>query len=395
MQNHSIGAKIRRLLLRIVMGAILLTGAAGFINMHALKRMAQETNQYLGEVSAANAETALEEVSKEQLIGVAEEKAAFIDEKFREVESCVKGLAALTTEIYAHPEKYPDRHVTEPVPGSSELAAQLLWSQHADRDAAQEELRKLANVQDLLVQYNANNTMISSCYVASVTGFMIQADYIAFSKYGQDSAVPLPYEAESRQWYQRAAASTDMDIIYTDIIEDIHEGGDGIVCAKAVRSQENGELLAVVGIGSYLDSIRRVVLNTEIGQTGYAFLMNEKGQIIASAKTEGDTAAYARAGLRFASSSRQAEEITRKMCAGKKGITTLKIDGRQVFLAYAPLEHTGWSFAVVMDIEEVLAPATESYRFILTSAKGLEKHRMRRSGGRFGYCSVFCLQQVL
>lgn len=371
-RKKKIGHKVNRLLLIMVSVTMLFSGGVSICSLYSMKGISTESSRKLGQTAAEDAEKALEELAVDNLQTTAVERAAYIEEKFAEVEAYVLGIAAQAQDIYEYPEKYPDREVGLPVQGSAELAAQLLWSEglqtgetvQSGIPVATEELRKLGNIQDLLVQYNAHNDMVSSTYIATESGWMIQADYIAFSKYEAENVLPLPYEAADRQWYRWAKEGIPGQIIYTDVIRDIHEGGDCIVCASPVYC--NGEVVAVAGAGSYLETVNNAVLNTTVGQAGYAFLVNEDGQVMVSGREEGETAAYAerRVDLRESDNAELAKAAAR-MTAGHTDSLKLTLDGREVCLAYAPLHRLGWSFVTVIDVEEIVAPAKESQDRIL------------------------------
>lgn len=383
--KRTIRYKITALMLSMVMTALILTGAVSIFSLYTMRTLSEENSTMLGQAAAEDAEAALEEMAGEQLLGIATEKAAYIEEKFNTVIACVNGIAQAAEAIYRNPRDYPDRAVPLPVKGSRKLAAQLLCSrrlaynaekwntagtkkgQHAEvqlKEEQLEELFKLGNLQDLLVQYNANNDMISSTYLATESGWMLQADYIAYSKYSGNSELPDFFEAQERQWYQRAVLADKGECVYSDVMEDIHEGGDCIVCARPVYL--NDEIVAVAGVGSYLHTVNEAVLDTTIGESGYAFLVNEKGQVMVSGADEGETAADAalNADLRESANTALAEAAQDMVCGGS-GLVKLRLDGREVWLAYAPLEGLGWSFATVMDMEEVIAPAKRSQQGIL------------------------------
>jgi sigma-B regulation protein RsbU (phosphoserine phosphatase) len=364
-KKSSIRRKITTLLLALVLAALFLTGAVSIWSLYSMKTVSEENSSKLGETAAEDAENALEEMAAEHLQDIAEEKALYIDGKFETVEGYVKGIAALASDIYANPDKYPDRQVDLPEKDSTELAAQLMWSEKLETNAKNtEEMLKIGNVQDLLVQYNAQNSMVSSTYLATATGWMIQADYIAYSKY-DESGSPLYYEAAERQWYQRAGTVLFGEVIYTDVMKDIHEGGDCIVCASPVYL--DGEVVAVAGVGSYLDTVQEAVLNTRIGENGYAFLVNEKGQVLVSGRTEGETAACAEqvVDLRNSDNTELAKAAV-SMTEREAGFCKITLDGRNVYIAYAPLERLGWSFVTVLDVAEVVAPAEESRSMIIS-----------------------------
>lgn len=377
--KKKIGKRINGLLLVMVLTAMLIIGAISMYSLYSMKRISTDNGTKLGETAADDAEAALKDLAVDNLQKITAEKAAAIEEKFITVETYLQGLTSQAQDIYEHPEKYPDREVDLPIPDSDILAAQLLWSEGVEIDLPPEsaalpvptqEVLKLGNLQDMLVQYNANNDMVSSTYIATESGWMIQADYIAYSKYNvtnadADLTRPLYYEVKDRQWYRRAREIESGQIVYADVIKDIHAGGDCIVCASPVYY--NDQLVAVAGIGSYLETVSDAVLSMDVGETGYAFLVNEKGQVVVSGKPDGETAAYVdqTVDLRKSNNTSLARAAD-SMVSGESESIELTIDGREVYLAYAPLKHLGWSLVTVIDEEQVIAPAKASQEIILT-----------------------------
>lgn len=369
-KKEQIGGKITKLLLSMVFLAMLLMGIVSTFSLYSMKGISTAASRELGKTAAEDAEEALEHMAGEQLQAIAVEKADYIEEKFAAVAAYLHGIAGQAEKIYAAPDSYPDRPVAPPKAGETSLAAQLLCSEKLQSPSEEEkkELLKLGNIQDMLLQYNANSEMVSSTYLATETGWMIQADYISYTKFQNGSQKPSFYEAHTRQWYQRAKQAAPGEMIYTDVIKDIHEGGDCIVCARPVYYK--GQIVAVAGVGSYLETVNEAVWNTAIGEKGYAFLLNEKGQVMVSLRKEGETAACAEEEVDLRKSQNKAlANMAKDMVAGKTGMGKLFLDGREVYLAYAPLKNLGWSFVTVMDVEEAVAPAKESQDMILQLTK--------------------------
>ncbi len=373
-KRKKIGRKVTELLLITVAITVVLIGGISIVSLSAMKKTSVESNIELGQTAAMDSSQALENMGTAQLQIIAVEKAAYIEEKFEAIEAYVLGIAELAEEVYAYPEKYPDREIALPKENSTELAVQLLASEKlmTPTKEQKQEINKLGNIQELLVQYNAHNHMVSATYLATKSGWMIQADYIAFSKYDRESHTIMPYEAEERQWYQKAQNAQQGEVVYTDIMKDVHNGGECIVCASPVYYK--GEVVAVAGVGSYLETVKNAVLNTTIGEGGYAFLVNEKGQIIVSPMSDGEVAANSdvNSDLRKGKN-RELAEVADEMVLGKKGITRITLDDVEVYMAYAPLEKLGWSFAAVISVDEVLEPANMSQQTILELTQNVAK----------------------
>lgn len=379
--KHTISFKIMAFLFGMVLIAAFLNGAVSISNLKGMKQLSINNSRSLGETAAKDSERALEDMAKEQLLTISREKAAYIDEKFHEVRSYVHGIAQTAKDIYENPDNYPDRRTPPPVEGSSALAAQLLYSQRLENASREQraEILKLGNLQDLLVQYNANNDMVSAAYISTCSGWVIQADYMAYSKFADENKTPVYLESEDRQWYQRALAAKEGQYVYSDVIEDVHGGGTCIVCAEPVYKGD--EIVAVAGIGSYLNTVNQAVLNTTVNGAGYAFLLNYNGQIMVSPMTEGETAASgASTDLRMSENAQLAETAV-SMAAGFNGVERITLDGREVYIAYAPLPTMGWSFATVMAVEDVISPALETQERILAMTEETAKQQDRAIGG--------------
>ena len=246
------------------------------------------------------ADRAKEEPEKnawEHMQDVAAEKAAFIEEKIQDIEEYVHSMAALAEKIYSDPDTYPDKEVALPIPESRIPAAQLLAA--ADLDISDgrnaKEVLKLGNMQDLLIEYYEQNPMVSSVYIATEKGWMIQVDSSAYRKYQEGMEYPAPYEAAERPWYILARTAAPGQVVYTEVFQDINTSNDYIVCAAPVYC--DGKMVAVVGVDLYLETLEEMISQTRIGECGYTLLVDENERIIASSQREGeiemdDTAAY-------------------------------------------------------------------------------------------------------
>lgn len=401
--KKKIGGKINRLLLVTVLSAMLVTGTISIYSLCSMNRISVESGEELGTNAADRAEEDLEELAVDNLRRITVQKAAAIEEKFAAVEDYVLGIAMQAEDIYENPGQYPDRRVALPVPDSDELAAQLLWSgrikdtaeAESDMPPLTEEILKLGNIQDMLVQCNANNTMVSSAYIATESGWMIQADDIPYSKYNTaateaDSRRQLLFEAGDRQWYKRAKEVESGQVVYSDIIEDAHGGGSCIVCASPVY--HDGEIVAVAGIGSYLETINSAVLNIDIGEDGYAFVVNEDGQVVMSGRIDGETAVYAGQTVDLRQSGNQPlAQAALCMTAGETDSVEMTLDDCEVYLAYAPLGRLGWSLVTVLEEENVIAPAKASQEMILAMTEEMDE---KQNNAILGVIAAFVVALV-
>ena len=346
----------RRILLMMfscsLVSLLILSGIAVF-NMLDVRETAVKTGIDIGNAAIAESSTALEVLSNESMEKLAQDKAHMVELNLESIKENITAVSNAMTNIVSHPERYPRRYVAEPNRANAGvLTPQLMYSASVtDRAALSDEIAATANIQDFLTQLNDASPVVASAYVASKNGFIIMADMISERKFSDDSNVPAPYEASSRPWYKKALAEGHM--IFTDVVNDIHGGGLCIICAAPYT--KNGEFAGVAGMGAYLREINDIVLNTKIGRSGFGFVLNQNGDVLFSPETEGFFVADADTYVDL----RQAKEPTvaamaEKMVAGENSHSIVKIDGKDYCVAFAPMSELGWSFGIVLDVDEAL-----------------------------------------
>jgi methyl-accepting chemotaxis protein len=89
---------------------------------------------------------------------------------------------------------------------------------------------------------------------------------------------PTGYDPTTRGWYKLAIDSKGKTA-WTDVYIDAFTGKPTISCVKAVY--DNDKLLGVIGTDITLDNLAHVFSKIKFGETGYAYLTNAKGIILA------------------------------------------------------------------------------------------------------------------
>ncbi len=350
---------IRRRLLILVLScsiiSLLVLGIVVIYGMFDIRQDAKETGREIGIAAVDTSGKVLESQSRENLEKIAKTRAEQIVLSLRGIRTGIIMLSSEMTNILSNPEIYSEKAVYEPrMENAGKLVPQLMYSATVtNRAALQHEIGLSGNIQDFLFQLNDSSEIVASSYVASKNGFIIQADQISDRKFDSNGNI-APYEAFQRPWYQKASA--EQKLIFTDVVNDIHGGGLCIICAAPYY--QNGEFAGVAGMGAYLREVNQIVLDTKIGETGFGFVINNQGHVLFSAKTEGDLAVDAdgKNDLRKSAEPTLADAANH-MIAGETGSMPVQIDGVDYYVAYAPLPDTNWSFAALIQKDEVIAPA--------------------------------------
>ncbi|MBM7555773.1 bifunctional diguanylate cyclase/phosphodiesterase [Halanaerobacter jeridensis] len=111
-------------------------------------------------------------------------------------------------------------------------------------------------------------------YVAKKSGQMIMHPQV---KLGSD------YIPQDRVWYQKAIEQNEL--IWTDSYLDANENYLMITVAIPIKN-DNGEFIGVLAGDILLNDLSRTIADKKIGETGYAYITNEKGEVIAHPNAE-------------------------------------------------------------------------------------------------------------
>lgn len=161
------------------------------------------------------------------------------------------------------------------------------------------------------------------------------------------------FDPRSRPWYQQAVQSYD-SVAFTSPYMDASGRGLMISVAKAVH-WHNGSLIGVAAADLTIDTIRQSILNTKILSSGYAFLIDGAGNTVTHPKLSTINTPI----TSFEGNDHNFTTIRSAMIHGQSGIGAYLKNGTPWVISYAPIPHSGFSFAVVVPAAEITAPADQ------------------------------------
>jgi signal transduction histidine kinase/DNA-binding response OmpR family regulator len=302
----------------------------------------------LGDSAAEDARKLLIEQAEIELSRLVQSKAAVNDEKLAATAEDIRIVSYLATIIKSNPERYGRRNISFPDNSNTEgrITAQLQIPEGTTVGMLQNDIWLMANIQDTLLAIQTHNKNSGTIYVSTESGVTIGAD--------ADSALGTPYfEPRTRPWYR--AAKQANDLIWTDVFDDYLGRGLAITCVKPFYDAY-GNIAGVAGMGMFLNVLKEVVTGTKIGETGYAFIVNEKGEMIISDNiTKDEDGKIIRDNI--LNSDNFPHETALKMVNREKGIAHAIIDGKEKIIAYHGLAAVPWSLAIIIDADEIISPA--------------------------------------
>lgn len=396
-----IRSKLLILLMLTASVPLLILGWVGFRSTLNISEIAAEANREVADLAMSDSSAALSAELKARLQALTERHAGDVNEILQRIQADTVKMADFATFLYRHPDafgEYPFPSTYEPAPesemfGSREpnrnswlgVFGKAVDAEGQVSEATMREIRLTEHMDILFNSIAATNPYAVQLYINTASQLSRGMPFVngefswtdateEFARLPDVTAFDFYYLADAEHNPDRAPEWTEL---YWD-----PAGLGWMVSSIAPVYRGTDELVAVTGIDITLEHIVKSILNLQIEQTGFAFLMSDRGQAIAFPPRAADF-------LRFQGSFEGSFEeneafahqlsdvrdaafqgIVSAMQQGEQGLSTYADpdDGREYFLAYHPIPVTGWSVGIVVPVAEVIAPA------LLTNTK-IEQNR--------------------
>ena len=324
-----------------------------------------------GESGAKYTQNLLTKQLTETLGVLVESRAEYIDHDMKLMMQDVINLSETMTEIASNPQNYSPRTLPDPRYERIGKAETYIIYSPALREqgvnaALRYEIEIASNIRDYLVPLAKSYVNYkSSFYVGSKNGYFLCSGILPGVDYSPiiDDEI-YNYDPRLRPWYQAAQEANKP--LFSDVYADIDVDENGllyqVVGCSAPYYDANG-FAGVVGLDMSNADINKAVVQTGIGERGFSFVLNNKGQVIISAQKDGIFAAKEDApDLRHDKNTALADTV-KSMVAGERGVNLVKINGEDYYIAFAPMPSIGWSFATLIREEEILNSVEQSQTY--------------------------------
>ncbi len=302
----------------------------------------------------------LREQAKESLMQIAESAAKRQDIAFRRIADDTSTLAAYTKNLYENPAvfyndaywKFDDRvfrkngrYVNDKADASTVYIPNFVAI-----DAEVKKNLELTSALDFIApNILKNNPNITALYTTNTKGV---ARY--FPNIILGSVVPPDFNTLEDIVYTQATPKENPDkkVVWSALYDDPAERGL-MITATAPIYTKNG-FAGIFAADVLLNDIIKSITTYSPIEGSYAFLVDKNGDTIAFPdkayqdilgrfRHEGEVR------TNLASSSPEFSVILKEMTSGEKGFGSVFKEGKELFIAYAPLEQTKFSMAVVVE----------------------------------------------
>ncbi len=213
---------------------------------------------------------------------------------------------------------------------------------------------------DVLINHYADNREACREFLADCTtrDSDTYETYIGFAAdktiiFGSGYEPPADYDPTSRGWYKAAISSSDP--IITAPYTDVQTNRQVITCA--VRLEENGETIGVLGADIYIDHLSEVVNSIRADENGYAVLLTEDGGIICHKNDAFLPVVDDNGNDVMVNFSDTAEEFVRP--ADGEFVYFTDYDGQNVRYHEQAVPTTGWRLGYLLNSKEFNKPTVE------------------------------------
>ena len=290
---------IRQRVFRLVLFSSIMTFvllvAVLIVGMLSIHYNLSEKSGVLSEYSTKYIQDVMEERSKNALETLAKNKAEYIEKELVDRSLDAKFLAGLMHRFLSlSSSDISGRNIANPnyqtiksgepyMNYSPELRARGISAEISA------EIARVSNISDALVPFGERyKGYESGFFVGSKNGY-----YIALETTADGSDIPfaddyfLNYDFQKRPWYFKGkdAKEPTFTEVYTDM-----NGGIGVSCVTSYEDF-NGDFAGVISIAYSMPYIYQVVVDTAVGEDGFSFILDSKGDVIISGKSEGIFAA--------------------------------------------------------------------------------------------------------
>jgi methyl-accepting chemotaxis protein len=191
--------------------------------------------------------------------------------------------------------------------------------------------------------------------------YLARRDGIIFSgtKYNGDADYK-GIDINGRAYFKAVMASGKP--VLSDVLRSKSTQKPTLYAAAPIKST-NGTTIGMLGLAVDIDFLINTVSQKKIGDTGYAYMANSSGIVVAHPKPE-----YV---LELDLKTLEGmEEITRHMMNGDAGVDNYTFKGVDKIAAFAPVHLTGWSVAATQNSDEFMSASRSIRNVILMVAIG-------------------------
>jgi sigma-B regulation protein RsbU (phosphoserine phosphatase) len=381
LKKLSIRRKLQILVLMISLIALLLAAMIGIVSMLNIQSDVLTGSEALGDHAAEQSENALTAQMESSLYDIAGGKAELADAKLGEFLSYINTFARYSESLINAPEGFVPVDVQPPDKANKDIFTmqRYLKNENISIDTVLTDINLLGNLTYVFDPFiKENSDIITTIYIGTEQGFLLSYDNR--SDLGDTDSFEEYYDFSESSWYLLAKERGVP--VFTDTYPDGY--GRGLTISCAAPFYHNGIFYGVVCMDILVTDLNNSIIDVNIGEHSYAFLVNDKGDVIASPMQDPFSDDYPN----MITDADDADiGVIEKIMSGETGVVRNN-DGN--YYAYTPISSASWYLAIFVQAEDVIGPAIEVRNIIsadaLKTSNGMQEAIMISI---FIFCAAF------
>lgn len=210
--------------------------------------------------------------------------------------------------------------------------------------------------------YLENNHSILAIYAIDARGVVRYYPNIELA-----SLLPPDFDATDRSYYKITTPLFNPERLIRWAIPYVDATGGGLVVTVAAPVYYGEVFDGIVAADIQLSAITEQLSAITIGESGYAFVVDEAGRLIYMPPAGYDLFGidpdqlidedYYKYSIRGAGSA-ELQSFTSRMVAGGRGLGIIPVNGVETYISFAPIPSTGYSLGLVVPVSEMQTAIT-------------------------------------
>ena len=367
----NIHKKVLTLVLGTGLATFLVLGLFSYVSKSIVQRDMAKMSAELGEKSANYTDEVLTKELEQTLGELAKAKAEFINREMAITREDATILAQAMTNIISHPENYSPRTQPDPRTQSVKNGQTYLIFAPEIRDKVTPELMQeisiAANISDLLEEMTrAYSDYNCTAFAGSAKGWYFCSRIVldANGKVNFNENIPFSHERiydfdpRKRPWYEKAVAAQK------PVVSDLYMTLSGVgersyqqIGASAPFYDAAGNFAGVVGLDYSNEDIYAWINEKSFAKSDLNFVLNEENEILFSSGNE---------------NKKFFNKATQAVIKDKSGVVQITIEGKDFYVAFAPMPDINWTFCMVVSEDEILMSTESTHNYFLQQIKKLQ-----------------------
>ena len=158
--------------------------------------------------------------------------------------------------------------------------------------------------------------------------------------------------------------------------------GGGLVVTVAAPVYKNDQFMGVVAADMKLGDITKQISSIKIGDTGYAFMLDDAGRILSMPQAGFDMFGVRPEDMNSEEFFKQTvlglgttelQAVTKRMTSGGNGLLTVNVNGIETYISFFPIKANGYSIALVVPVSElqgaIISARSQTQQQLLSAAQ--------------------------